>query len=410
MRSTAFVLLVSLAVSLPSQVFCETPRVSQAWFPGWHSKEFTPFNVSWHKYTHMTYAFAIPSSDIKSLHLEKSEQSDLSTFVTAAKANNVKAIVSIGGWTGSIYWSSAVGSPQNRTTFIKTVTDFATQNKLDGLDFDWEYPNRQGLGCNVINPNDTSNFISFLEELRQHPVGKHLILTAATSITPYNDATGSPSSDLSRFANALDFVALMNYDIWGPWSATVGPNAPLNDTCVADTAKQQGSAVSAVTAWKKAGVPIEKMLLGLPAYGHSFKVKKEDAFKQGSSKELAEYPKMDKSVRPAGDRWDDPAGLVDACGVSNPAGGIYNFWGLVENGFLGPDGKPKYPSRFDECSKGAFVYNPDTEIMVSYDSTQSWAAKGKYIKDTGLAGFAIWEAGGDYKDMLIDSVRKAAGM
>ncbi|KAL0569571.1 hypothetical protein V5O48_012393 [Marasmius crinis-equi] len=137
MRSTAFVLLISLAVSLPSQVLCGTPRVSQAWFPGWHSKEFTPFNVSWHKYTHMTYAFAVPSSDIKTLHLEKSEQGDLSTFVTAAKANNVKAIVSIGGWTGSIYWSSAVGSPQNRTTFIKTVTDFATQNKLDGLDFEY---------------------------------------------------------------------------------------------------------------------------------------------------------------------------------------------------------------------------------------------------------------------------------
>ena len=45
--------------------------------------------------------------------------------------------------------------------------------------------------------------------------------------------------------------------------------------------------------------------------------------------------------------------------------------------------------------------------MISYDNAQSVAAKSNFIKETGLRGFAIWEAGGDYEDILLDSIRQA---
>lgn len=47
--------------------------------------------------------------------------------------------------------------------------------------------------------------------------------------------------------------------------------------------------------------------------------------------------------------------------------------------------------------------------MISFDNAQSFAAKGSYIEDIGLRGFAMWEAGGDYNDILLDSIREAAG-
>jgi chitinase len=47
--------------------------------------------------------------------------------------------------------------------------------------------------------------------------------------------------------------------------------------------------------------------------------------------------------------------------------------------------------------------------MVSYDDARSFAEKGKFIKDMGLRGFAMWEAGGDYDDILLNSIRKAFG-
>ena len=56
-----------------------------------------------------------------------------------------------------------------------------------------------------------------------------------------------------------------------------------------------------------------------------------------------------------------------------------------------------------------YVYNETSEVMVSFDNAQSFAAKGNYIKEAGLRGFAMWEAGGDYHDILLDSIRSAAG-
>lgn len=43
--------------------------------------------------------------------------------------------ISIGGWTGSGYFSPAV-TPQNRTMFVKAVLDLAAKYKLDGVDFE----------------------------------------------------------------------------------------------------------------------------------------------------------------------------------------------------------------------------------------------------------------------------------
>ena len=42
--------------------------------------------------------------------------------------------------------------------------------------------------------------------------------------------------------------------------------------------------------------------------------------------------------------------------------------------------------------------------MVSYDNAESFTAKGTYIYDRGLRGYAMWEAGGDYNNILIDAI------
>jgi len=47
--------------------------------------------------------------------------------------------------------------------------------------------------------------------------------------------------------------------------------------------------------------------------------------------------------------------------------------------------------------------------MISYDNADSFAAKGEFIKSESLRGFTIWEEGGDYNNILLDSIRQAAG-
>ena len=55
------------------------------------------------------------------------------------------------------------------------------------------------------------------------------------------------------------------------------------------------------------------------------------------------------------------------------------------------------------------MYDVNNEDMISYDNAKSMAAKGAFIKKMGLKGFAMWEAGGDSNNILIDAIRSSAG-
>ena len=44
------------------------------------------------------------------------------------------------------------------------------------------------------------------------------------------------------------------------------------------------------------------------------------------------------------------------------------------------------------------------------DGNYKTAAKGRFIHDMGLAGFVMWEAGGDYDSILLDAIRSGMGL
>ncbi|KAK7047928.1 hypothetical protein VNI00_006256 [Paramarasmius palmivorus] len=336
--------------------------------------------------------------------------------LTLFDSQNVEAHLSIGGWTGSRYFSSAVSTAESRTAFVKTIVDLVNQYDLDGIDFDWEYPNKQGIGCNQISSNDASNYLAFLQELRKDSTGSKITLSAAVGIAPFVGSNGTPMTDVSGFADVLDHIAIMNYDVWGSWSSTVGPNSPLDDACAPTKA---GSAVSAVKAWTDAGFPANQIALGVAAYGHSFHVSQQAALgSQAQSANLQDatlqlYPAFDKALQPHGDSQDGAAGQ-DECGNQVPVGGIFNFWGLVDGGFLNQDGTADTGNgivyRYDNCSQTPFVYSPTSQVMVSYDDKTSFAAKGKWIEENGLKGFAMWHVLGDFDDILLDSISEAMGV
>ncbi|KAJ7930118.1 glycoside hydrolase family 18 protein [Mycena leptocephala] len=389
-------LLVLLSAQFHGLAFGAKSKIATAWYAGWHAPgqsdpALSLSQVSWNKYTQLTYAFAETTSDVRVVTLNGSDPELLPRFVAAAQKHGVKAKVSIGGWTGSLFWSSNVATAHNRTLFVKTLVDFAKKYNLDGLDFDWEYPATQGLAATLLMPTTPQIFLHSSRSFeRIH-------------------SDGNPSADVSAFSKVLDYIAIMVYDINGPWSDAVGPNAPFKDSC-APAEFQSGAAVSAVSAWHAAGMPLDQIVLGVASYGHSFSVAKSDAFKKGSTTKLALYSPFNASIAPAGDAWDDQAG-VDECGNFESQGGVINFWGLIQQGYLNANGTPKdgVPYLFDDCTQTPYVYNQSTEVMISFDNAQSFAVKGEYIKSKGLRGFSMWEAGGDTDDILLDSIRESAG-
>jgi len=56
-----------------------------------------------------------------------------------------------------------------------------------------------------------------------------------------------------------------------------------------------------------------------------------------------------------------------------------------------------------------FIKFPVRRAIVNPPSS-SIAAKGKYIDNAGLAGFAMWQAGGDSDDILLDAMNSAIGV
>ncbi|KIY71383.1 glycoside hydrolase family 18 protein [Cylindrobasidium torrendii FP15055 ss-10] len=377
--------------------------VSAAWYPDW-LENFTPANISWDKYTMVTYSFGMTTPDTSVIEL--SNNTKLTEFVQVAHENNVTALISLGGWSGSRYFSSAVATPENRTLFAQTVMDLVTEYELDGVDFDWEYPasNESQIGCNLFDSNDTANFLLFLQELRQADCADDLILTAAVGSKPWLDATGSPSTNVSDFAEVLDHISIMAYDFAGSWSKTVGANAPLNASC-ADSS-DASSAMSSVELWNEAGFPLNQIVLGVASYGHSFSVASNTTLPE--SGEITTFPAF--SGTPKGDRLDSGA-FTDVCGTTTETSGVFNFWGLIEEGYLTENGTVAdgVQYTYDECTQTPFVYNETAGIMVSYDDATSFSAKGSYIASTGLGGFAMWQVSGDYNDILLEAIRSGMG-
>lgn len=140
-------------------------------------------------------------------------------------------MISVGGWTGSRYFSSAVATDANRTAFAKTVMSFVKTYKLDGVEFEyvyvdlfeiseilifvhllcsWETPGTQGIGCNIVSVNDTANFLTFLQTLRKQDGAQDLIVSAAVSIAPFLGADGNPMTDVSEFAKVLDYIGSLS--------------------------------------------------------------------------------------------------------------------------------------------------------------------------------------------------------
>ena len=227
---------------------------------------------------------------------------------------------------------------------------YFTCNESALTTFSWEFPGSQGIGCNEFDSDDTNNFLSFLQEFRNSTAGKNLILSAAVLDTPWVDSTGTPSSNISAFSKVLDHITIMNYDIKSNPAVGAGPSSPLNDSCALSEARF-GSAASAVATWTAAGMPASQILLGVPAYGHSF------VLPPNLRQSVGPYPPYTSSLERPGDKWDGDGGL-NVCGQVDGPGGTFTYWGLMEEGFLNEDGSvvKGVDYFFDDCSQTVGTY------------------------------------------------------
>ncbi|KAK6620011.1 hypothetical protein RUM44_006411 [Polyplax serrata] len=215
--------------------------------------------------THLVYAFVGLNATTNTLRsidpyydLEENYGKGSFKKMTQLKLKypNLKVTLAVGGWNeGSLNYSTMALEPESRKKFINSVVDYVTRYNFDGFDLDWEFPGSRGG-----RKEDKQNFALLVKELKQELVKKNLILTAALGAAPNTIDTAYDIPEISKY---LDLLHFMCYDYHGPWDKQVGANAPL-------TSNDNLDLESSIKHVLKLGAPPEKLVIGIPAYGHTF--------------------------------------------------------------------------------------------------------------------------------------------
>jgi chitinase len=332
----------------------------------------TPGQVDAKYLTRINYAFA----NIQGGRMVLGAPTDAQNFVqlTALRKANPRltVLVSVGGWLWSTNFSDMALTADSRRTFEDSVMDFLAQYDLDGLDIDWEYPGLKGAG-HPFRAEDKQNFTALLAELRarfdgaKKKTGRRLFLTVAMGAG--DDVIAQ--TEMQKVQRHVDTVNLMTYDYYEAGSdPTTGHHAPPFAN-PADPKK--ASSDETVHAYEEAGVPAEKILLGVPFYGRVW-----------------------------GDVSDTNHGLFQP---GKSIAGVTAQYSAIVSDMLGK-GFTRY---WDDAAKAPYLYNAEKHIFVSYEDPESLAVKCAYVRSHKLGGVMFWEYFGDSDGTLLQAIDAGLG-
>ncbi|GAA5959816.1 hypothetical protein JCM3765_000110 [Sporobolomyces pararoseus] len=345
------------------------PKVMTQYYPAWTNAQ-SPQQLDW-KRADIAFYFASPTTK-DGLTLPVGATLDgLKKFVQAAKSAGKRPGLTLGGWEGSQYFSNLVATVANRQKFANTVKTWVTQYGFSAVSFDWEFIGKQGNGNNVVRSTDAANLIKFFTVLR-NTLGNGILISADVPAGGIVGADGNKMTDLTKFAANLDYVALMTYDFYGPWSSTTGAHSALY-TCNAGSYSIDQS----VKDWTSWGVPACKLIMGVPGYSHRFKT----ANKKLATTTYNRSPSISFQSL-ATPKIDDLTPTTKE---------------LISQKLLSSDlskGLSGYTRSFDTCTQTPVLFNPSTQIFITYEDAVSFQAKGAYAKQMGLAGVAVYDSTG----------------
>ena len=287
------------------------------------------------KITHINYAFA-NIKDGKVIEGKDTDTEIIKKLNNLKQVNkNLKILISVGGWSWSKNFSDAVLTEESREKFANSAIAFMQRHKIDGIDLDWEYPGLPGDG-NVHRPEDKENFTAILKLLREKldalttNQNKYLLTIASGASQNYLNHTNMREAHIY-----LDFINIMTYDFHGGGERKTGHHANLNRSGYDDNAIVR-NATSAVQEHVDAGIPIDKIVLGVPFYGRWWK-------------------------------GTDPMnnGLYQK---TNGATGSYNYNAIIDS----INSNKGYVEYWDEAAKVPYIWRQKDSLFITYDNAKSF--------------------------------------
>lgn len=205
--------------------------ISLGYFPSWQGDS---RNIQFDKLTHIVYSFLKPNANGSFQPIENEEK--LTQLVTLAKENNVKVMIAIGGWNNGDdnAFETLASNSKSREVFVKQTMSFVTRYGLDGVDMDWEYPDKG---------QSAKNYATLMAQLSSALHQEDKLLSAAV-IALGSNAEGILDSVFEH----VDFLNLMIYDGSG------------------DHHSSYEFAIESIDYWQGRGLAKEKTVLGVPFY------------------------------------------------------------------------------------------------------------------------------------------------
>ncbi len=142
---------------------------------------------------------------------------------------DLKVILSMGGAGAGLGWAEMTGNDSLRAAFVEDCKNKVAEFGLDGVDFDWEFPQ---------NDEEVDNYIKLFRDARE-ALDSTKVVSAAVGFW-------GNGFDMKRAIEHLDYLNLMSYDMgWqAPYHHTSLRRSPLSGVCTLeeslDTCISQG--------------------------------------------------------------------------------------------------------------------------------------------------------------------------
>jgi len=299
-----------------NQVEQQGATVVLAYVTSWSSVMPDPAHI-----THINYAFGHVNDDFNGIRIDKEERLRAIVDLKRQKPELV-IMLSIGGW-GSGRFSEMAADEANRLAFAADCQRVVEEFGLDGIDMDWEYPTTS-IAKISSSPDDTDNFTLLMRDIRQ-AIGNDKLLTLASE-------AGAKYVDFIAIDQYIDFVNIMTYDMGSPPYHHAG--------LYRSEFTKYLSCEEAVEAHINAGVPANRLTLGIPFYGRGG----EAAF------------------------------------------GFMDYKNLI---------KTEYTRNWDDVAKAPYLTDEEGKFIFTYETTQSIALKCEFLKARGMLGAMYWDYNGD---------------